>query len=549
VAGRLAICLTSLPERTVSPEAGVSARVRVHCSLGSKKGEPLRSVVPVDTIAWGFVCHVCAIVLGVYNFYGIQTHDHQLPDILVVVHSCSIGFFAFSALGNAMRSYLSHVARPVEQPSRERREQALEAAGYNLFNIAAADVAIDLLTDSGTGTMSTDQWAAMLQGDEAYAGSRSFERFQEAVSEVTGFEHVVPVHQGRGGENVLYGALIAEGEYVLNNTHFDTTRAHVANNGGHAIDCPIDAAVGGAADYPFKGNFDITTAREHVEEVGAENVSVVIQTITNNSAAGQPVSVDNTREVAAFAADIDATFVIDACRFAENAFFVQERESDYADASIREIAREQLSYADAIVVSGKKDGLSNIGGFVAVADDPELFARVKQRTIMYEGFPTYGGLAGRDLDAMATGLREAVERPYLEHRIGQVRELGEKLSAAGLPVVEPVGGHAVYVKADQLLSHIPDEQFPGQALVCALYEEGGVRGVEIGSFAFPDTDRPEYVRLAVPRRTYHREHFDHVAETAAAVVERHEELTGFEIVGEPPIPELRHFSAELQPVE
>ncbi len=447
-----------------------------------------------------------------------------------------------------MRSYISRVAAPVEQPSRERREQALEAAGYNVFNLASADVAVDLLTDSGTGTMSDSQWAAMLQGDEAYAGSRSFERLQTAVSEVMGFEHVVPVHQGRGGENVLYGALVEEGEYVLNNTHFDTTRAHVANNGGNAVDFPITAATDGPADYPFKGNFDIATAREYVDEVGAENVPVVILTVTNNSAAGQPVSVANTREVAAFAADIDATFVIDACRFAENAFFVQERESDYADASIREIAHEQLGYADALVMSGKKDGLANIGGFVAVADDLDLFARVKQRTILYEGFPTYGGLAGRDLDAMAVGLREAVERPYLEHRIGQVRELAEKLSEAGLRVIEPVGGHAVYVDAGRLLSHIPAEQFPGQALVCALYEEGGVRGVELGSFAFPDTDRPEYVRLALPRRTYHREHLDHVAETASAVVDRREELTGFEIVGEPPIPELRHFSAELRPV-
>jgi tryptophanase len=448
-----------------------------------------------------------------------------------------------------MRSYVSGVAAAVDQPSRDRREQALEAAGYNLFNLAAADVSVDLLTDSGTGTMSDAQWAAMLQGDEAYAGSRSFERFQAAVSEVLDFEHVVPVHQGRGGENLLYGALIEEGDVVLNNTHFDTTRAHVANNGGRAVDCPLDATGDGGGDNLFKGNFDIEAAGEYVEAMGAETVPAVILTITNNSAAGQPVSMANTQEVAEFADDIDATFVIDACRFAENAFFVQERESSYADYSIREIAQEQLGYADALLMSGKKDALANIGGFVAVADDPDLFDLLKQRAILYEGFPTYGGLAGRDLDAMAVGLREAVDRPYLEHRIGQVRELADKLSAAGLPIVEPVGGHAVYIEAGAFLSHIPDERFPGQAIVCALYEEGGVRGVELGSFAFPEADRPEYVRLAVPRRTYHREHLDHVAETAAAVVDRHDELTGFEIVGEPRMPELRHFSAELQSVE
>jgi tryptophanase len=448
-----------------------------------------------------------------------------------------------------MRSYVSHVARPVEMPSREKREAVLSEAGYNVFNLPSEHVSVDLLTDSGTGTMSEEQWASMFRGDEAYAGSRSFERFEEAVQDVTGFEHVVPVHQGRGGENVLYGSLFSEGDHVLNNTHFDTTRAHVANSGAKAVDCPIDAARDRDADHPFKGNFDVDAAREYVDDVGAENVPAVILTITNNSAAGQPVSVANTREAAAFADEIDARFVIDACRFAENAYFVHERESEFSDTPIPEITREQLGYADALVVSGKKDGLANIGGFVALAEDGDLLDRVKQRAILYEGFTTYGGMAGRDLDAMATGLREAVELPYLEHRVEQIRELGSKLAEAGVPIVEPLGGHAVYVDAGELLSHIPSEEFPGQAFVCALYEEGGVRGVELGSFAFPDADRPEYVRLAVPRRTYHREHFDHVAEAAASVVERAEELTGFEVVGEPSMPELRHFSAELRPVE
>ncbi|MDG5778780.1 tryptophanase [Haloarculaceae archaeon H-GB2-1] len=447
-----------------------------------------------------------------------------------------------------MRSYVSKVATTIELPSRDTRKAALDDAGYNVFNLDAADVFVDLLTDSGTGTMSDAQWGAMFEGDEAYAGSESFARFQTAVSEVMGFEKVVPVHQGRGAENVLYGALVEEGDHVINNTHFDTTRAHVANAGGVAVDCPVPEARDLDSDAPFKGNFDLGAARSHVDEVGAENVPVVVLTITNNSAAGQPVSIENTRAVAAFAEEIDATFVVDACRFAENAYFVRERESEFADWSVADIAREQLRYADAIVMSGKKDALTNIGGFVGVRDQ-DLFEVAKQRAILYEGFPTYGGLAGRDLDAMAVGLREAVEYDYLDHRIGQVRELATKLSEAGLPVFEPVGGHAVYVDAGELLPQIPDAEFPGQALVCELYREGGVRAVELGSFAFHGTDRPEFVRMAVPRRTYHREHFDHVAETAAAVADRREELRGYEIVGEPAMPELRHFSAALRPVE
>jgi len=446
-----------------------------------------------------------------------------------------------------MAAYRSKVVERIELPSRERRERALQDAGYNVFNLASEDVYVDLLTDSGTGAMSDAQWAALVRGDEAYAGSASFEALESAVADVMGFSHVVPAHQGRGAENVLYGTLLDEGDVVPNNTHFDTTRAHVANQGAEPVDCPVPAAGDPNATDPFKGNFSIERAREVVAEVGVENVPVVIQTITNNSAAGQPVSVENSRRVADFAADIDATFVIDACRFAENAGFVRERESAFADATVAEIAREQLACADAVVMSGKKDGLANVGGFVAT-DDPTLYERCKERAILYEGFSTYGGMAGRDLAALAVGLREAVEDAYVEDRLAEVGLLGELLADAGVPIYEPTGGHAVYVDAAAALPHLPAGEFPGQALVCELYRQGGVRAVELGSFAFPKTDRPELVRLAVPRRTYGREHFEHVVETARTVLENRSAVSGLRIESEPEMAELRHFTAELEPV-
>ncbi|WP_049928944.1 tryptophanase [Halopiger goleimassiliensis] len=446
-----------------------------------------------------------------------------------------------------MVGYKSKVVESISLPSRERRERALEEAGHNVFNLSSSDVFVDLLTDSGTGAMSEDQWAAMMAGDEAYAGSESFDRLASAVRDVMGFEHVVPTHQGRGAENVLYGSLLSEGDAVPNNTHFDTTRAHVANQGADPVDCPVSGAFDPDLEEPFKGNFSLERAREVVDEVGADRVPLVIQTITNNSAAGQPVSVENTRRVREFADEIDATFVIDACRFAENAAFVKRRDPAYEDRSIGEIAREQLGYADAVVMSGKKDAFVNVGGFVAT-DDPALYDRCKQRAILYEGFPTYGGMAGRDLAAMAVGLREAVDGSTVGERIASVREFGGLLAEAGVPVYRPIGGHAVYIDAGEALSHIPAEAFPGQALVCELYREGGVRGVELGSFAFPDTERPELVRLAVPRRTYHREHFEHVAETAGAALESPESVSGLEVATDPAVPELRHFTAELEPL-
>jgi tryptophanase len=443
--------------------------------------------------------------------------------------------------------YTSKMVDTAAVPPREERESILETAGFNLFNVPADAVAVDLLTDSGTGTMSDDQWAALLQGDEAYAGSESFTSLEAAVREVMGIEHVVPAHQGRGAENVLYGTLIEEGDVVPNNTHFDTTRAHIVENGGRPVDCPVDGALDPGQEGDFLGNFDVECARAAVEEVGADRVPVVVVTITNNSAAGQPVSVANLREVRAFADEIDATMVVDACRFAENAHFVQQREDEFTDASVADIAREELSYADAVVMSGKKDGLVNVGGFVGVADE-SLLPAVEQRAILYEGFLTYGGMAGRDLEAFAVGLREAVQEDYVRDRVEQVADLADRVEAAGLPVYRPAGGHAVYVDAGAAFDHLPDDQFPGQSLAVELYREGAVRSVELGSFAFPDTDRPEFVRLAIPRRTYHREHLDHVGETAAAVADRASAAPGYEIVDEPPIKELRHFSARLEPL-
>jgi tryptophanase len=435
-----------------------------------------------------------------------------------------------------------------ELPEREERIEALAAAGYNVFGLDSSDVYVDLLTDSGTGTMSTDQWAALLSGDESYAGSESFEQLTEAVENVLGFEHVVPAHQGRGAEHLLYGALLDDGDAVVSNTHFDTTRAHVVEAGGDPVDCPVEGAWDLDSDVAFKGNIDIAAARDHAETVGAENVPVVLMTLTNNSVAGQPVSLENVRRARELADDLDARLVVDGCRFAENAHFVKHRERP--DDSVRDIVREQLSYADAVVVSGKKDGLVNMGGFVALAaGEDDLFEQLKQRAILYEGFFTYGGMAGRDMAAMAVGLEEAVEESYLDHRVGQVRELADGLEAHGVPVYRPVGGHAVYVDAGAALPGIPDDQYPGQVLVCAAYREGGVRAVELGSFAFAGTDRPELVRLALPRRRYHREHIEHVAETFGTVLQNRDELSGLDIVDEPERTELRHFSASLAPIE
>ncbi|ERG88430.1 MAG: tryptophanase, partial [halophilic archaeon J07HX5] len=434
--------------------------------------------------------------------------------------------FTVVYISYVVTTYKSKVVEQIELPTRQQRAALIEDAGYNLFNLDAADVFVDLLTDSGTGAMSDEQWAAVLRGDESYAGSSSFRRLEDAVVDVMGFDYVVPAHQGRGAENILYGSLLSAGDVVLNNTHFDTTRAHVVNQDARAVNCPVPAASEIDSLDDFKGNFSLPAGREAVAKVGAASVPAVILTVTNNSGAGQPVSVANTRQLRAFCDEIDATLIIDACRFAENAYFVAQREPEFADATIAEIAREQLSYADAVVMSGKKDGLANAGGFVA-CDDPELHEQVKQRGILYEGFSTYGGMSGRDIEAMAVGLREAVERAYIEDRVSQVQSLGHRLHDHGIPVYRPIGGHAVYIDAGAFLPHVPDAEFPGQALAVELYREGGVRTVELGSFAFPDNDQLELVRMALPRRRYHQEHIDHVVDTVVDVWQRRSEVGGY----------------------
>lgn len=440
-----------------------------------------------------------------------------------------------------MRSYRTKVAEMISLPSRSERETLLTRAGYNVFRLEADSVYVDLLTDSGTGAMSDAQWAAAIRGDEAYAGSRSFDRLSKAVREVMGFEYVVPAHQGRGAEHLLYGALLEPGDVAINNTHFDTTRAHIAAVGAEAVDCPAVDWGTLVEPAPFKGDMAIDQARTAAD--AADRVGCIIQTITNNSAAGQPVSRSNIDAAADLADELEVPFVIDACRFAENAYFNADEDDDIA-----QLARDQLSRADAVVMSGKKDGLVNIGGFVALRDE-DLFQEVRQRGILYEGYSTYGGMAGRDLEAMAVGLTEAVDRGYLAHRIGQVTTLGERLHDLGVPVARPIGGHAVYVDAGRLYDHLPPEQFPGQSLVCELYRAGGVRAVELGSLAFPGTDRPELVRLALPRRMYHDEHLDHVVETFESVLDSREDAPGYEIVETPGPPELRHFSATLRPID
>jgi tyrosine phenol-lyase len=443
---------------------------------------------------------------------------------------------------------------PVRLTTGAEREEALAAAGWNVFQLAARDVELDLLTDSGTGAMSQTQWAALMLGDESYAGSQSFQRFREAVEEVLGFPFVVPAHQGRGAEGVFFGAVIDPGEIVPSNAHFDTTRAHIEIRDGVALDLPIPEALDPVTEAPFKGNMDVDRLASLLDGEDGPRVSIVMLTITNNAGGGQPVSLANIREVAAVAHERGKKLVLDIARFAENAWFIREREAEFRDSALADIVHEMLADADAVLMSAKKDAIANIGGFVAIREDEEFFHRLQARGIVSEGFPTYGGLAGRDLEVIAIGLREVLDEQYLAYRTGQVAYLGSVVQEAGASVVRPVGGHAVYLDAGATLPHIAPEQFPAWALSCSLYLAGGVRAAEIGSVmagrdpATGENRHPalELVRLAVPRRVYTSRQLEHAGDAVAATLAEAESLRGFELVAEPPV--LRHFTARFVPL-
>jgi tryptophanase len=441
---------------------------------------------------------------------------------------------------------------PIRLSTVEERGRWLREAGYNLFNLHADDVLIDLLTDSGTGAMSAEQWAAIQRGDESYAGSRSWYRFLESVRDLFPFKHVIPTHQGRAAEKILFGVVGGPGKAVPSNTHFDTTRANVEFTGAEAADLVIEEGRHPSAIHPFKGNMDTDALDAFIRDRGVENVPLVMVTVTNNSGGGQPVSLENLRAVRAICARYGLPLFLDACRFAENAWFIKQREPGYADAAIPDIVREMASLADGMTMSAKKDAIANIGGWLAMNDDTWA-EQARALEILTEGFPTYGGLAGRDLDAIAQGLREVVEEDYLRYRIRSTEYLGEALVEAGVPCVQPIGGHAVYIDAGELLPHLPPLSYPGQSLAVALYREGGIRACEIGSVMFglhPDgSEAPaemELVRLAIPRRVYTQSHIDYVIEVVRWVAERAAELPGYRIAEQPA--QLRHFTARFEPM-
>jgi len=446
------------------------------------------------------------------------------------------------------------MVEPIRSTTRAERERALEAAGWNVFQLSASDVELDLLTDSGTGAMSQAQWAALIQGDESYAGSRSFDRFRSAVNDVLGFPLVVPAHQGRGAESVFFGAVIDPGEIVPSNAHFDTTRAHIEVRDGVALDLPVPTALDPDLDVPFKGDMDTERLADLLAGEDGERVSIVMLTLTNNAGGGQPVSMANIHEVARLAREHSKKLVLDIARFAENAWFIREREEGYRDASLADVVHEMLGEADGVLMSAKKDAIANIGGFVAIREDEVFFGRLQARGIVFEGFPTYGGLAGRDLEAIAAGLREVLDEDYLRHRIEQVGYLGAVLEEQGASILKPVGGHAVYLNGSRMLPDIPAAQFPAQALTCALYLAGGVRGVEIGSVmagrdpATGENRVPalELVRLAVPRRVYSSRQLEQAGDAAAEVVADPGAVPGLEMVTEAPV--LRHFTARFRPL-
>jgi tryptophanase len=444
-----------------------------------------------------------------------------------------------------------HSVEPLRMTTRAEREDALAAAGFNLFGLRSADVLIDLLSDSGTGAMSAEQWAGIQRGNEAYAGAPSFYRFRDAVTQLFPFRHVLPTHQGRAAEKILFSVVGGPGRVIPNNTHFDTTRANIEFTGAEATDLPVPEGLAPATRHPFKGNMDVA-ALERLLAEQSDQVPLVMLTVTNNSGGGQPVSLANMRAIRAVCNKYGKALFLDACRFAENAWFIRTRESGYADVAVSDIVREMAALADGMTMSAKKDPLANIGGWLAMNDD-SLAEQCRNLEILTEGFPTYGGLAGRDLEAIAQGLAEAVDEDYLRYRIRSVAYLGEALESAGVPVVVPFGGHAVFIDARALLSHLDPLHYPGQALACALYLEGGVRGCEIGTVMFglhPDgSETPaalDLVRLAIPRRTYTQSHIDYVIEVVLRVAGKASHLPGLRIVSQPS--QLRHFTAQFVPL-
>jgi len=450
--------------------------------------------------------------------------------------------------------YRIKVVEPLKKTSPKEREEILRRAGFNVFGIPAEKVTIDLLTDSGTSAMSDNQWAGMMVGDESYAGARNFYHLEAQVSRIFGFKHVIPTHQGRAAERILFEAVVKKGDYVLNNIHFDTTRANVEVRAAKAVDLVIDEAYDPDSEWPFKGDMDVRKLKKFIEAKGAKKVPLVMMTITNNSGGGQPVSLENIKEVSQICGHYEIPFFFDACRFAENAYFVKKREKGYAKKSVLDIAQEMFSYADGATMSAKKDALSNIGGFVTLDGDP-LAEKLRNHLIISEGFPTYGGLAGRDLEAISRGLEEVLEEDYLEHRVGQVAYLAALLDAGGVPVFKPAGGHAVYILADRFLPHIPRHQYPGWALTVALYREAGIRAVEIGGVMFAKKQgknskevfpRLEMVRLAIPRRVYTVSHLQYVAEALIELYRSRGKVRGLRIVRE--FPFLRHFTARLEEI-
>ncbi len=446
--------------------------------------------------------------------------------------------------------YKIKMVEPIKLIPREERERAIVEAGFNPFLLNSKDVFIDLLTDSGTGAMSDNQWAGIMLGDESYAGSRNFHNLRNTVKDIMGFEFVIPCHQGRGAEQVLNRVLLKEGQTVPGNIHFDTTKAHIEVLGGRAVDCTIDAIHDPAAELPFKGDLDLDKLRAVIEP-DPLNVAYVLITITNNSGGGQPVSLQNIRDVSAICHEHKVLLYIDAARYAENAWFIKTREPEQKNKSIRDIVRNIFSCVDGVLMSAKKDAIVNMGGFLALRDE-ELYQKLCPICVLFEGFPTYGGMNGRDIEAMARGLYEAIEEPYLAYRIGQIEYLGRRLEATGVPIVKPVGGHAIYIDAKTFFPHITQDMFPAHTLCVELYLEGGVRSVEIGTLLAgrdPDTGENihpalELTRLTIPRRVYTQEHMDYIADTVAGVWGRRHDVQGLDFEYEAPI--LRHFQSRFK---